>query len=360
MSFLYVTEQGAYIKKKGTHIQVVKDGEILADRVIDEIETMVLFGGVHPSISALMALLNKGADISFMTLNGHFKGRMVSTTGKNSLLRCSQYDYFKNETRRFDMAKQYVIAKIQNGYDVLNDYHRNESNPFTFTERDAVKKNIEKIKTGANTIETLRGYEGMAAKMYFSCFKRCLMHAREFPGRVFRPSTDPVNALLSFGYSFIAKELQAILEATGLDPYIGFYHDIHYARASLSLDLMEEFRHPLIDRLVLKLFNRKILKDDDFRKDEQCGQVYLKKESLKLFIRHYEEWANSKNRTFENDNEMPWRTIFWKQAEKLRNCIETNGQYTPFSWKSALDDPAFSNKNLVTDQSSREKGQNSA
>jgi len=91
-----------------------------------------------------------------------------------------------------------------------------------------------------------------------------------------------------------------------------------------------------IETLVLKLFNRKILDDDDFEKDKDTGQVYLKKESLKLFIRHYEEWANSKNRTMENDREMSWRNIFWKQGEKLRKCIENDTVYTPFSWKQAV------------------------
>ena len=336
MSFLYVTEQGSHVKKKGAHIQVVKDGEVITDMLTGEIETLVLFGGIHPTTDVLLALLKKGADIAFMTLKGHFKGRMVSAAGKNSLLRCAQYDFFRDPVKRGGMAKSYVLAKIMNGYDVLHDYHRNESNPFSFEERGAIKDLIKKIEEQDIDIASLRGYEGTGARLYFQGFGRCLMHGREFPGRVFRPSTDPVNALLSFGYSFIARELQSMLEALGLDPYLGFFHEITYGRASLSLDLMEEFRHPFIDRLVLKLFNRKILDDDDFEKDKDTGQVYLKKESLKLFIRHYEEWANSKNRTMENDREMSWRNIFWKQGEKLRKCIENDTVYTPFSWKQAV------------------------
>ncbi|MBN1980186.1 MAG: CRISPR-associated endonuclease Cas1 [Chitinivibrionales bacterium] len=339
MAFLYVTEQGAYIKKKQSHIHVVKDEQIIADMAIKEIETLVVFGGVHPTTDALLALLGQGSDISFMTMNGHFKGRMVSASGKNSLLRCRQYEQLRDPEKRLRMARAYVAAKIQNGYDVLYDYQRNEANPFEFVERDGLKNLLEKIVRHDGDMPSLRGYEGAAAKQYFGGFGRCLMHGRTFPGRIFRPSTDPVNALLSFGYSFVARELQAILEATGLDPYLGFFHEVTYGRASLSLDLMEEFRHPFVDRLILKLFNRHHLKDEDFEKDSDTGQVYLKKESLKIFIRHYEEWANSINRTWENDREMSWRSIFWKQAEKLRKCIENGTDYTPFSWKTALENP---------------------
>lgn len=335
MSFVYVTEQGAYIKKKGPRIQVVKDQEILIDRCLRDIETLVMFGGVHPTTEAMLALLDNGADIAMMTLNGHFKGKMVSSKGKNSILRASQYCNFQNKDYCKEMARRYVEAKIRNGFDVLSDYHYSNSNPYRIEEN--VRKQFDKINNSLNNddlkIDSIRGYEGAGAKLYFQEFAKCLLHGRKFPGRKFHPSTDPVNALLSFGYSFVAREIEAILEACGLDPFIGFFHELTYGRASLSLDLMEEFRHPLVDRLVLRLFNRKMLSDDDFEQKENGGQVYLKKESLKIFIRNYEEWCNKKNRTWVDDKEMSWRMVMWKQAEKLRSCIVNNEKYTPFAWK---------------------------
>lgn len=331
MAFIYVTEQGALIKKTGPHLQVLKDGEVLADKTLSEVDALICFGGVHPTTDAMLALLDKGADIAFLTLNGHFKGRMVSAAGKNSVLREKQFERMRHPEKRLEMARSYVAAKIGNGMDVLYDYHRSAKNPFEFEEKTRLEEFRKKSLT-ASSAESLRGFEGGAAKLYFQGFSRCLMHDRIFPGRVFRPSTDPVNALLSFGYSFIARELQSMLDSAGLDPFIGFYHEITYGRASLSLDLMEEFRHPLVDRLVLKIFNRKLLDDKDFEKEES-GQVYLKKESLKIFVRHYEEWANELNRTWENDREMSWRQAMWKQVENLRSAIEHGADYHPFSWK---------------------------
>lgn len=333
MPFLYVTEQGAHIAKKGSHIEVQKDGERLADMAIKDVDALIVFGGVHPTTDALLALLSAGADVAFLTAGGHFKGRAVSATGKNSLLRIAQYDTLSNVQTRFDIARRYVAAKIRNGMDVLSDYHTNGKNPFSWNgEKERLEECAHNALFKATSLESLRGYEGTGARIYFACFSRCLTHGREFPGRKYHPSTDPVNALMSFGYSFLARELQAVLDSLGLDPYIGFFHEVTYGRASLSLDLMEEFRHPFIDRLVLKLFNRRMVSDDDFETRGESPQVYLKKESLRVFIRHYEEWANEKNRTWENDREMSWRKILWKQGERLRKAIEEGVPYTPYAW----------------------------
>jgi CRISPR-associated protein Cas1 len=337
MSFLYVTEQGACIRKKGPRIQVIKDEEILADRTLNDIGTLVTFGGVHPTTEAMLAILDNGGDVAMMTQDGHFKGKMVGARGKNSLLRVSQYRKFSDEKLKSDMARRYVEAKIRNGMDVLLDYHYSSSNPYRL--EDSIREQFEKLCMSLSIegleLASVRGYEGAGARLYFQEFAKCFLHGRVFPGRKYHPSTDPINALLSFGYSFVARELEAILEASGLDPYIGFFHEVTYGRASLSLDLMEEFRHPLVDRLVLRLFNKKMLDDEDFETKEAGGQVYLKKESLKIFIRHYEEWCNKKNRTWFDDKEMSWRKILWKQAEKLRDCIMNSKAYTPFSWKDA-------------------------
>ena len=108
MSYLYVTEQGATVRKKGPRIQVVKDGELLSDRALRDINTLVLFGGVHPTTDAMLSLLDSGSDIAMMTLDGHFKGRMVSAKGKNSLLRFNQFSLCGNSEKRSQMAKSYV------------------------------------------------------------------------------------------------------------------------------------------------------------------------------------------------------------------------------------------------------------
>jgi CRISPR-associated protein Cas1 len=336
MSFLYITEPGVYVKKKGPHIQVVKDEEILADRTIADIKCLVMFGGAHVTSDAMLALLGNGCDVAFMSQNGQFKGRMVSAAGKNSILRACQYGTFTDPSKRLGMARRYVLAKVKNGMQVLEDYHHSGKSEFHFHERPNLEQICQHVETNCADMPSLFGYEGAAAREYFGAYGRLFTHGRTFPGRKFHPSTDPVNALLSFGYTMVSRELQAILDALGLDPFIGFFHEVSYGRASLTLDLMEEFRHPFVDRLVVRLFNKQMVTDEDFETQED-GQVFLKKDSLKLFIRHYEEWANKVNRTWGDGGELSWRQVMWKQGEKLRHALENNSEYLPFSWKENID-----------------------
>jgi CRISPR-associated protein Cas1 len=125
-----VSQTGAHIRKKGPRIQVIKEDEVLADRSVHDIGTLVMFGGVHPTTDAMLAILDKGGDVAMMTLDGHFKGKMVSAKEKNSLLRVSQYQLFTDQKRKAEMARRYVEAKIRNGIDVLLDYHYSTSNPY--------------------------------------------------------------------------------------------------------------------------------------------------------------------------------------------------------------------------------------
>lgn len=316
MSFLYVTEPGAHVKKIGPQIQVLKDKEILAERAILDVKCLVMFGGAHVTSEAMLALLGGGCDIAYMTQNGNFRGRVVSATGKNSILRAGQYAMFSDSSRRLKMAKRYVLAKVKNGIHVLDDYHHSGKSDFRFDERSQIEEICRHVETVCADIPSLFGYEGAAARHYFGAFGRLFTHGRTFPGRVFHPSTDPINALLSFGYTIVSRELQAILDALGLDPFIGFFHEVTYGHASLTFDLMEEFRHPFVDRLVVKLFNKQMVTEEDFE-TQPDGQVFLKKESLKIFLRHYEEWANKVNRTWGNDGELSWRQVMWRQARSF-------------------------------------------
>jgi len=334
MAFMYVTEQGAMIKKKGKMLQVVKEGEIIIEKIFKDIDSLVVFGGVHPTSDLLFALLKKGSDISFMSQSGNFRGKMVSSKSKNSILRKLQYGKFSSEKQQLATAKRFVYAKLRNSYAVLDRYHKNGSSLFEFWEREQLEKVIESVKNFEGNKDSLRGHEGFGAKIYFTCFKRILISDLNFDGREYHPAPDPVNALLSFGYSFLAREIEGLIEAMGIDPYLGFYHEISYGRSSLSVDLMEEFRQPFVDRLILKIFNRKILTEDDFEKRNKG--VYLKKDSLKIFIRQYEQWVNAQNRIFEDNGEISWRKIFRKQAEALRHAIQYSQDYHPFSYSDEI------------------------
>ena len=146
-----------------------------------------------------------------------------------------------------------------------------------------------------------------------------------FGGRNRRPSRDPVNALLSFSYMLFLNKIYSLLEATGFDPYLGFLHKIDYGRPSLALDLLEEFRAPIVDKFVLNLSNRNILKESDFKKKEDGG-VYLKPDSLKTFFAHYNKWMNKKRK------KSSFRDIIKNQVYALQKAISGDKMYVPYTY----------------------------
>jgi len=324
---LYLTEQGSYLRKRGEVLVYGKDGETLLERPLKDVGMVVLFGQVQASVQALLALLENGCDVSLLTRNGHFRGRIAPALGKNSPLRVAQHRLNADSSCRLEISRLIVAAKIHNGMRLLKGYHYSQTNPARFTFIDSLVK-LEKKALKAVSLDELRGCEGAAARRYYQGFRNILTSEVQFPGRKFYPSTDPVNAVLSFGYSFVARELQGLLEASGLDPYIGFFHVVEYGRTSLSLDLLEEYRHCLVDRLTLKLFNKKILNAKDFEPG-QDGGMYLRRDALKVFIKHYEQTVNDPSIPY-NGVLCSYRYIFREQADAFRKAILGNANYTPF------------------------------
>jgi len=329
---LYITEQGASLHKRNEMIVCEKDEEEIVSRPLKDVGLVVLFGAVQVSTQALLALLENGSDVSLMTHNGHFRGRLTPALGKNSDLRMKQYQRCSDKDFCLRMGKNIITAKVSNCLKLMKDYHYSASNPIRF---DSFKEleSLEKRLQEAETMESLRGYEGAAARWYFRGFADALTCGVKFPGRRFHPSTDPVNALLSFGYSFVAREIQGLIEAMGIDPYIGVYHDITYGRASLSLDILEEFRHHLVDRLTLKLFNKRIIETEDFEVLESDGGWYLKRDTLKAFIKHYEETVNAPDQEYQGGKHS-YRHIFREQAALLRHAFLDNIDYIPYKVSS--------------------------
>jgi len=333
---LYVTEQGVRLGKTGGHLVVQRDGCTIDDILLSEVDSLSVFGAVHPTTDAMLALLDRGADIAFLSSGGHYRGRLVSSMGKNVPLRLGQYDAYRDTERAFTFAKACVVRKLENGLRVLDAYSKNPHNPFRFESRAEYVKNLTAVQDlSGNDRDTLRGYEGYGARIYFKNFARCLSCGITFPGRKYRPSTDPVNALLSFGYTLAGRTIESLLESYGMDPMIGYLHEPVYGRNSLAQDLLEEFRHPLVDRLVLSLFNRRILGEMDFETrigEGDSSQLYLKPERLCIFLRHYEEFMERPNGIYRDMGSMPWRGVMRFRVEEFRRAILDGCEMRELAW----------------------------
>ncbi|ACX75149.1 CRISPR-associated protein Cas1 [Fibrobacter succinogenes subsp. succinogenes S85] len=341
---LYVTEQGTRLGKNGGHLVVQRDGCTIDDILLSEVDSLSLFGAVHPTTDAMLALLDKGADIAFLSSGGRYRGRLVSAVGKNVPLRLCQYDVFRDDDRAFALAKSCVVRKLENGLRVLEAYSKNPHNSFRFENRDEYLRNLNAVRRlqGFDRDE-LRGFEGNGARIYFENFGRCLACGLDFPGRKYHPSTDPVNALLSFGYTLTARSLESLLESYGMDPMLGYLHEPSYGRNSLAQDMLEEFRHPLVDRLVLFLFNRRVLVADDFeqRNDENSsGQLFLKPEKMRVFLHHYEDFVARPNGIYQGLANLPWRSVMRLRVEAFRRLLLEGVEMADLQWNPEYSESA--------------------
>jgi len=328
MSVLYLTEQGATLRKKSKMLVIDKAGAVLLEVPEFKVKKVLIFGNVQITTQAIAFLFQQGIETSFFTLHGKLKGKLTPLESKNVYLRLYQYKRYLDEEFKLRLGKGIIEGKIKNQIVLLQRHERNHpENDFS----DSIARLHEAIKTLSDKIKisTIMGVEGTSSAIYFEAFGRMFRKAVNFERRSRRPPKNPANALLSFGYTLIYNEILSILSGMGFDPYIGYLHAIDYGRPSLALDMVEEFRHTIVDRLILSLFNRNVLTADDF--EEKDGGVYLKETSRKTFFIHYEKHLQ---KTFSYEfTETTFRHLFKSQAQKLSHTIQKNEPYTPFLLK---------------------------
>lgn len=298
LNTLYVTTPNSYISKDGLNVVISVEGSEVFRIPAINIEGIVTFGymGVSPGLMRLC--VENGISISFLSPSGKFISRVVGPKIGNVLLRKRQSVLSDNIDFTAHLCKLFIMGKIQNYRSILQRYVR-DYGPNEQVEQVAseLKHSIYKVSV-SNCVDTIRGIEGDAAKCYFAAFPHLITQQKEtfiFKGRTKRPPKDKVNALLSFAYTLIAHEMTAALETVGLDPYIGYLHTLRPGRCSLALDMMEELRAYMGDRLVLSLINRRQISPTDFQNHEDS--VILNDNGRKKFIM---AWQARKQETLEH------------------------------------------------------------
>ena len=261
---VYIKTQGAKIIKEGRHLLVKKGDDVYNTLFTYKLNQLLLFGNIEITHSALCVLMKNNIDTIFLTQYGRYLGRLASPESKNVFLHKKQYQMLDDPDFGLKLAKNIVSGKLANMTTLMMRIKRSRNIP----ESGNKAKQIQNLLAGLNnaeTIDSVRGYEGRGTAIYFSGFRLGFTENTEFTKRIRRPPTDPVNAVLSLLYTFLMNRVYAAVRIAGLDPYPAFLHTIDYGRYSLVLDLMEEFRSIIVDTLVLSLFNLKILQKPDFR-----------------------------------------------------------------------------------------------
>lgn len=290
MATLYVTHQGATLRKVHERLQITHGREVLADVPLIKVSQVVIFGKASITASTMSILLEKGIDVAYLTMRGKYLGRVQPEFAKNSMLRVAQYNAYSQPERTLEMAKPCVTGKLMNMSTMIKRFARRDEEIAADCKKAATRIQSARRKAAkASDLDQLRGHEGDGSAAYFSVFTHLIKHPKfSFEKRVRRPPTDPVNALLSFGYALLTNDLYAAVNIVGLDPYLGFLHAQEHGKPALPLDLMEEFRQIIVDSVVLDCLNHKKLNRKDFR--EEAGNVWrLTDNGRKVFLTQYEE-----------------------------------------------------------------------
>lgn len=289
LNTLYVTRQETYVHKERDTIVIKSAGEKLAQFPALSISNILCFGQVSVSPPLMGYCGESGIGLAFYTEYGRFLARVLGKQTGNVLLRRKQYRVADSPEQANAIAKVMVGAKIANARAVLMREIRNHGEDADLSKAVTQLGHSLGVCQFSKAVPQTMGIEGEAAANYFSVFNLLIrVNAFHFNGRIRRPATDPVNALLSFIYSLITQECVSALIGVGLDPYVGFLHQDRPGRPSLALDLLEEFRAPWADRFVLTLLNRKQLVPKDFIQ-EASGAVRLNDEARKRVLVAFQE-----------------------------------------------------------------------
>jgi len=328
MAVLYVTEQGSVLRKESKRLVIEKEGKVLLEVPEFKVDRVLIFGNIQVTTQAISFLLERGIETSFFTISGRLKGKLSPLESKNVFLRVFQYKRYLDEEFKLNLSKIVIEGKIKNEVVFLQRYQRNHQEiDFSLP----LKKLGECLNalSKKTKVSTVIGVEGFASSIYFEALGKMFRKELSFETRSRRPPGDPVNALLSLGYTLITNEILSLISGIGFDPYIGYLHGINYGRPSLALDLVEEFRHPIIDRLTLSLINKEVLNSEDF--EEKDGGFYLEDKPRKDYFLYYEKYLQRKF-SYEGE-ELNFRRLFQIQTQKMAKTIQEKVPYHYFLMK---------------------------
>lgn len=291
---LYLQDQGLSLGKSGDRMVVKKKGEELKSVALKDISQVCLFGSVFVTEPALRELATRGTPVCHFSYGGWFYALTSGLVHKNVELRIRQFEVAAQVTSSLELARQFIIGKIKNCRTLLRRHLPDDE--ATKTARDKLlwqlNEYIDKART-TDSAASLLGIEGTAARLYFSGLKQLLKGDGSFDieGRNRRPPKDRINALLSFLYSLLTKDLTVTLQAVGFDPMLGFMHQPRYGKPALALDLAEEFRPLIADSTVLSLVNNREVQASDFI--TRAGAVALTDAGRRAVMGAYERRMNS-------------------------------------------------------------------
>ncbi|MBE9033035.1 CRISPR-associated endonuclease Cas1 [filamentous cyanobacterium LEGE 11480] len=333
MTTLYVTDQGAYVRVRDKQFQVFYQKELKINVPVNRVSHVVLFGCCNLSHGAVSLALQRRIPIMYLSSKGRYFGRL-DTEGH------AQVDYLTQQVQRsldetfaIRQARSMIVAKLHNSRILLRRLQRKRPSEKAAAVIEALPEVIQQVQQ-ADSIETMLGYEGHGANLYFQAYATLLRGKFEFEKRTRRPPTDPVNSLMSLGYTLLSQNLHSMVEVAGLHTHFGNLHAPQKNRPSLVCDLVEGFRAVVVDGFVAYLVNSNIFTEEDFTPPDARGGVYLQPDALKKFLKHWEEKLQQTITHPHTGYKVTYRRCFelqvWEYISVLMGERET---YRPMKWE---------------------------
>lgn len=345
MTVIYAVKSGTIVKRKSSHLSFCKVDENgreleIAKRPVEQLEVLYVFGRVTVTSEALKLCMSHGVDVNFFNRNYKYIGTSNANNFKGLDLKMLQFQNYADPVLRLNNAKNIVDGKIRNQISTLKYVFRHnqnadvDQNDFSRTIQN-LERNIDSLR-GCNNYQSVLGIEGTSSREYFGMFGRFFTGELKFSTRSHHPARDPVNALLSLGYCMLTNILTGFIISRGLEAGLGCLHSAQTGRESLALDLVEQFRAPIVDRLVSKYCNLKKFSRDMFCTDENSGNVKFRDNCISRFFEIWDKHIHLEYRSNPlNTREHPVRNLIellLYQVDEYAASLRNNRPYKSYSF----------------------------
>jgi CRISP-associated protein Cas1 len=333
MSTLYITEPGVTLRVKHQQFHVLQQKQLLFKIPVTQVENIILLGYCHLSHGAVQTALFRKIPIIYYSAQGYFQGGLHIRNQPKVTYLVQQIKRQENPNIIRQQAETIIRAKLHNSRILLMRLNRRNFNEITERANRKLKTIIASLDATIS-LEGLRGYEGKGANIYFQGLSPLFKGKFNFTKRTLRPPTDPINSLLGYGYTLLCQHLLSTVQLAGLHTDFGSLHTPRDHHPALVLDLMEEFRAQIVDSLVIYLVNKNIFAAEDFTLPNEQGAVYLKPESLKIFLKYWSEKLSTQLTHPHTQRKVSLRTCLELQVkEYISYLMEKTATYQPMIWQ---------------------------
>ncbi|MBD2074352.1 CRISPR-associated endonuclease Cas1 [Phormidium sp. FACHB-592] len=333
MSTLYLMQQGTTLKREQERLIIQPPKGAATEVPLREVQHILVFGNIQLTTAVISTCLEQPIPVIFLTQMGEYKGHLWSAEAADLVVETAQFQRRQEAEFQRSMARELVQGKLWNSKQLLLRLNRKRQLAAVTAVINQLDEDREAVSRLENTqtLDQIRGYEGAGAARYFTALNQLIVH----PGfvlqeRVFHPPTDPMNALLSFAYTLLFNNVFSLLLVEGLNPYLGHLHGAERPKPYLAFDLMEEWRSPIADTLVMKLVNQKILSPTDFTYPNEAGGVYLGSSARRLFLKHFDARLNEQLSHPDVQQQVSYRRAIQLQIQRYKRAVLGNQPYQAF------------------------------